>query len=129
MPCFRLALVFIEEGFVRTQNFLALLEPPAQTMAEIDNPIHPVCRKECVASDGERLLTDAINTACALDEPDDGPRQIEIHECTCGLQVQALTRGVSAKTLIVPVRRAAVTASFDAATHPLPERKAPPSPE
>ena len=72
--------VFVKKSFIGAKHFLTLFEPSTQSVAKSDDFIHTIRRQERVTGDCERLLTDAVHAARTLDEPDDGPRQIEIHD-------------------------------------------------
>ncbi|MEP6548988.1 MAG: hypothetical protein ABJD53_16140 [Gammaproteobacteria bacterium] len=48
--------------------------------AKADDALHAVSGQERIAIDRVGLLPDAVNTAGALNQPDDRPRQIEIDD-------------------------------------------------
>ena len=57
----------------------------------LDRLLHAVSRKEGVGENLCGLLTDTIHATGALDQTDDGPRQVEVHDDGAILEVLAFT--------------------------------------
>src|SRR5947209_15831934 len=88
-----LPLVF-EEGFVRSDHLGILVESLPNARAQADKTLDAIRRQKRIAQNLLGLLADAIYSTSPLDQADDGPRQIEIHDDRCVLQVLTFTQHV-----------------------------------
>lgn len=79
--------LFTEEGFVGADDLLILFEALHEAGAKADDAVHALGGQERVGQDGVVLLADAVHSAGALDEPDDGPREVEVHDDVGVLEV------------------------------------------
>ena len=59
-----------------------------------NDPFDPIGGQEAVTQNPIGLLTDPIDAASPLDQPDDGPREIEVHDDSRILQVLAFAEHV-----------------------------------
>ena len=101
MPAFSLyrslygALVFVlEERLVRANHFGVLLQTLADSGAKADEPFHALGGEERIAEDFVGFLADAIYPPGALDEADDGPGQVVVHDDGAVLQILAFAEHV-----------------------------------
>jgi hypothetical protein len=70
------------------------LEALADAGAQVNDALHPVGGQEGVAEYVFCLLADAVDAAGPLDEPDDGPRQVKVHDNVGVLKVLALAQHI-----------------------------------
>ena len=89
-----LVAVVLKERFVGANDFLVFLEPLANTGAKANDPLYAISRKKAVAEDSFRFLADTIHTTGPLDQPDDRPGQIEIHDDGPVLKVLAFGKHI-----------------------------------
>jgi hypothetical protein len=71
-------LFVFEKGFVRAHDFGVFVEALADARAQADEALDALCRHKRVAQDFLGFLADTVNAAGALNEADDGPRQIKV---------------------------------------------------
>ncbi|OQC24336.1 MAG: hypothetical protein BWX70_02639 [Verrucomicrobia bacterium ADurb.Bin070] len=62
--------------------------------AEADYALDAIRRQERITEDGVGLLADTVDAARALDEPDDGPGQIEVDDDGAVLEILALAEHI-----------------------------------
>lgn len=90
-----LPLAFVlEEGLVRADHLGILVETLPHAGTKSDQILDALCGQEGIAEDLFGLLSDAIHAAGALDEPDDRPGQIEVHDDGAVLEVLTLAQNV-----------------------------------
>ena len=82
------ALVFVfEERLVRAHHLGVVLQPRAHAGAQPNESVHALGGQEGIAQDLVGPLAKAIHPARALNQPDDGPRQVVVHHDGAILQV------------------------------------------
>ena len=90
------------------------MKPLPHAGAQTDQILHPVGGQERIAEDLLGLLPDAVDTTGPLDEPDNGPGQIEVHDDRAVLEVLAFAQHIcryeDAKLLLGPKPVALVVA-------------------
>ena len=84
----------LEEGLIRADDLGIFLQASAHPGAQADEALDTLGRQEGVAEDLFRLLADAVHAAGALNEADDGPRQVIVHDDGRILEVLAFTQHV-----------------------------------
>ena len=87
-------LFVLEKGFVRADDFGVFLETLADARAQADEALDALGRQKRVAENFLGFLADTIHAARALNEADDGPRQIEVHDDGGVLEVLAFAENV-----------------------------------
>ena len=75
-----IVLVVFEERFIRADNLGVFLQALAHARAQANDAIDAVGRQERIAENILRLLTDAVDAAGALNQPDDRPGQIVVDD-------------------------------------------------
>src|ERR1022692_671095 len=76
----RVVLFILKKGFVRADDFGVFVETLADARAQADEALDALCRDKRVAQNFLGFLADTIHAARTLNEADDGPRQIEVHD-------------------------------------------------
>ena len=89
-----IVLVVIEKGFIGANHFRVGVEPRPHFCAKIDDRFDSVCWQKAVAEDFVGLLTDTIHAARPLDEPNDRPRQVIVHDDESVLEVLSFTQDI-----------------------------------
>ena len=84
----------LEKGFVGADDLGVFLQALADARAQADEALDAIGGQKRVAENFLRLLADAIHAARALDEADDGPRQIEVHDDGGVLKVLAFAENI-----------------------------------
>ena len=84
----------LEERLVRAHDLGVLGEPGADARPQADDPFDTLGWQEAAAEDLLSALADAIDAACALDEADDAPREVVVHDDRTVLEVLALAEHV-----------------------------------
>ena len=88
-------VVFVlEERLVRADHLCVLAEPGPDSPAQVDDALNPLGGQEGVAQNLLGLLAYAVNAARTLDETDDGPGQVVVHNDMGVLKVLALAQDV-----------------------------------
>ena len=87
-------LFVLEEGFVGAHDLGVFLQALLDAGAQLDQALHTLGRQERVAAYLFRLLADAVYPAGALNEPDDGPGQVEVHDGIAVLKVLAFRQHI-----------------------------------
>src|ERR1022692_873111 len=70
----------LEEGLVRPDDLRVFAQTLKHALAQADDPLYALGREEGIAEDVPRLLPNAVDAPCALDEPDNRPRQVEVDD-------------------------------------------------
>ena len=65
--------------------------------AQADEVLNAISRQKRVAEDFLRLLANAVDAACPLNEPDDGPGEVEVDDDGAVLKVLALAEDIGRK--------------------------------
>ena len=99
-----LALV-LEEGFIGADDLSVLVQALADARAQANDALDAIGGQERVAEDLLGLLADAIHAARALDQADDGPRQIVVDDDGAVLQVLAFAQDIGGDQHAQLVRR------------------------
>lgn len=81
--------VFAEERLVGADDFLVFLEAAKQALAQPDDAVHSLGREERIDGDGVVPLADAVHAAGTLNQPDDRPGEVEVHDQVGVLKVLA----------------------------------------
>ena len=84
----------LEEGFVGADDFGVLVQPLANARTQADQAFDTFGGQKRITENLLGLLPNAIHAARALNEPDDGPRQVVVHNNGGILQVLALAQNV-----------------------------------
>ena len=87
-------LLILEESFIRADDFRVLVQPLAHAGAETDETLDAVGGQKRVAEDFLRFLPDAVHAARALDQTDNGPGQIEVHDDGGVLEVLSFAQDI-----------------------------------
>ena len=82
-------LFVFKKGFIGADDFGVFLQPLANALAQFDQVFHAVGRQKRVAKNLLRLLANAVHPASALNQANDGPRQIKVDDDAAVLQVLA----------------------------------------
>ena len=84
----------LEERLVGAHHLGVLLEPRPHPPAQLDDALDAVGRQEGMAQYLARVLADAVDAPGALDDSDDRPRQVVVHDDGAVLQVLPLAQHV-----------------------------------
>ena len=84
----------LKERLVCTDDLGVLLQSDPDAIAQVDDALHAVCGQERVAEDLFRHLPDTVDASRPLDEPDDCPWQVVVHDDRAILQVLAFAQHV-----------------------------------
>ena len=87
-------LLVLEKGFVGADDLGVFVQALADARAQADEALDAIGGQEGVAEDLLGLLPDAVHAARALDEADDGPRQVEVHDDGGVLKVLAFAEDI-----------------------------------
>jgi hypothetical protein len=87
-------VVAFKKCLVGSDDFGILGEPLPYAIADADDALDAVGRKEGVAENLTGLLANTVNATRALDEANDCPGQIEVHDYRTILEVLALAEDV-----------------------------------
>ena len=100
----------LEKGFIGTHNLGVLGQALADAGAKPDEALDAFGGQERVAEDRVGALADAVHSAGALNQPDDRPGQVEVHNNGTILKVLALAEDVGRQNDAEFVCRRAVPA-------------------
>lgn len=84
----------LEKGFVSADNFGVFVQSLADTGAKPDEAFHSIGGHERVAEDLRGLLADTVHTARPLNETDDGPGKVVVHDDAGILKVLAFAQDI-----------------------------------
>jgi hypothetical protein len=84
----------LEKRFIGADDFGVFAQTLADSRAQADETFNAICRHKRVAKNLLGFLADTIHTAGTLDEADDGPRQIEVHDDGGVLQVLTFAQDI-----------------------------------
>ena len=71
--------IILEERLIRADHLGVLLEPVPDTLAQFDDALNSLGGQERVTKYLLRLLPDAVDAARPLNETNDGPGQVVVH--------------------------------------------------
>ena len=101
-------LLLLEESLVGPDHLGVLPQPREHAAAQADDPLHPLRGQEAVDQDPLGALSNAVNAARPLDQPDDRPGQVVVHYDVAVLQVLPLREHIGRHQYpqLFPVRQA-----------------------
>ena len=86
--------IVLKEGLVTPDDLSIFFEPLPDSVAKVDDPFDAIGRHERVAVDFAGLLSNSIHASGALDQPDDGPWQIVVHDHVTILEVLTFAKHI-----------------------------------
>src|ERR1019366_5825087 len=87
-------LFVLEKCFVRADDFGVFLQTLAHARAQPDETFNTFGGQKRVAKNLLCFLPDTVHAARTLDEPDDGPRQIVVHDDGRVLEILAFAQNI-----------------------------------
>ena len=86
--------VVFKEMLIRADNFRVFLQAPPDPHSKPNDSLHTIGREKGIAEYLFGFLADAVHAARALDQPDNGPGQVEVHDNGAVLEVLAFAQHV-----------------------------------
>ena len=87
----------LKEGLVGAHHFGVLVQALPHASTQADEAFYAIRGQERVAEDLLRLLANAVDASGALDQANDGPGKIEVHDDAAVLEVLALAQDIRRK--------------------------------
>ena len=91
--CQLIALI-LKEGFIASYYLSVLFQSMAHPSPQLNDALDAIGGEERIAENLVGVLANTINTTHSLDQADNGPRQIVVHDDCAVLQVLSLTEDI-----------------------------------